>query len=129
MAPAIINCLRNKPHQSNTPSSIHQIHLPLNLRIPPFINKKEKETLQILKSWKKESEECMLTSCLPRSSAASLNIFLFPDLLPQNTQTLVSFPMSIVLYSLPRNTRIDHYTQVLNFFLCILYISALNNQE
>jgi len=54
-----------------------------------------------VQKWEGQRErERVLTNSLPRSRAASLNIFLFPELLPQKTQTLLNSP----IFSWPQTT-------------------------
>ena len=66
------------------PSSFQPANSPFH-KIPSKFQKKKKTERKRVRS--------ILTSSLPRSRAASLNILLFPDLLPQKTQTLLNFPI------------------------------------
>ena len=87
------------------------------------------------------------TNSLPRSRAASLNIFLFPDLLPQKTHTLLNLPIFLhskiqkILYrkySLYKTTKSSHdsthiYTLINIYIYIYIYyiydnIIILNNR-
>lgn len=67
-----------------------------------------------------------LTSCLPRSTAASLNTLLFPKLLPQKTQTLLNLPIDfcVQLY------RVDEWmvTEGRLHHFCFLFPLDLQSQ-
>ena len=105
MTSTIKNCLRNQPHQPNTPSSIHQIHLLLHLQINPQMNLWNPTYMVLVCVYKRERErerERVHTNSLPRSRAASPNIFLFPELLPQKTQTLLNLPIFLSSLQSPK---------------------------